>query len=74
MKELTVYSVIVTYADYSTDLDDIFPTEESAIRSAKKLLSQESIIKVEVQKDEVTEQYGRRWKKTVYRETKQELG
>ena len=74
MKEIIVYSVIVTYEDYSDDLDEIYPTRESAIRHAKKLLSQSSIIEVQVNQDSVTEEYGRRWKKTIYRETKASLG
>lgn len=74
MKELIVYAVILTYDDYSQDLDEIYPTEESAIREAKKLLSYRAVIEVQVDEDTVTEEYGRRWKKTVYRETKQALG
>lgn len=74
MKELIVYSVIVTYEDYSDDLDEIYPTRESAIRRAKKLLSQSRIIEVRVNQDVVTEEYGRRWRSTAYRETKQALG
>ena len=73
MKELIVYAVILTYEDYSQDLDEIYPTKESAIRNAKKLLSRDSVIEVQVDEDSVTELYGRRWKKTVYRETKQAL-
>lgn len=73
-KELIVYAVIITYEDYSQDLDDIYPTEESAKKNAQKLLSRNNIIEVQVDEDTVTEEYGRRWKKTVYRETKQALG
>lgn len=74
MKELTVYAVIITYDDYSQDFGNIFPTEESAKRHAQKLLSHNNIIEVQVDEDTVTEEYGRSWKKTVYRETKQALG
>ena len=74
MTELTVYSVIITYGDYTQDLDNIYPSEESAIKSARMRLSQPDIIEVQVNKDAVTEQFGRSWKKTVYRETKQALG
>lgn len=74
MKELIVYAVLVTYDDYSQDLDEIYPTRESATRNAKKLLSHHDVIEVQVDEDSVTELYGRRWKKTVYRETKQALG
>lgn len=74
MKQLTVYSVIITYDDYTQDLDNIYPSEESAVKSARRLLSQPDIIEVQVNKDSVTEQFGRSWKKTVYRETKQALG
>lgn len=74
MKELTVYSVIITYEDYSTDLDDIYPTKESAIKHARKILSRGCVIEVQVNIDSVTEEYGRRYKATVYREVKQALG
>lgn len=73
-KELIVYAVIITYEDYSQDLDNIYPTEESAKRHAQKLLSHNNVIEVQVDEDTVTEEYGRGWKKTVYRETKQKLG
>lgn len=74
MKELTVYSVIIVYEDYTQDLDNIYPSEESAVKYARMLLSQPNIIEVQVNKDSVTEQFGRSWKKTVYREVKQALG
>lgn len=74
MKELIVYSVIITYGDYTDDLENIYPSEESAVKSAKMLLSLPDVIEVEVNKDSVTDRFGRRWKKTVYRETKQALG
>ena len=74
MKELTVYAVILTYEDYSQDMDEIYPTKESAIREAKKRFSHRAVIEVQVDEDTVTEEYGRRWKRTVYRETKQALG
>jgi len=74
MKELIVYAVIITYEDYSQDLDNIYPTKESAKRHAQKLLSHNDVIEVQVDENTVTEEYGRGWKKTVYRETKQALG
>lgn len=73
---LIVYSVIVTYNDdiLSGDLDNIFPTEESAVREAKKIFEHSpSVYGVEVQKEEVTEQYGRHWLRTVYRQTRQDI-
>lgn len=72
--KITVYSVVVTYKDYSQDLDDIYPNQESAIRHAEKLISNPSVIEAQVNKDSVTEEYGRRWVSTVYRVTKQALG
>lgn len=74
MKEIIVYSVVITYEDYTQDLDQIYPTVESAIKKAKTLLSHRNVIEVVVNEDTVTEQYGRGWKKTLYRETKQALG
>lgn len=74
MKELIVYSVISTSGDYTHDLENIYPSEESAVKSAKMLLSMPDIIEVQVNKDSVTDKFGRSWKKTVYRETKQALG
>ena len=71
---LIVYSVIVSYVDdiLSSDLDNIFPTAESAIASAKKIAQSPSVYCVEVQRDEVTEQYGRGWLATIYREKHEE--
>ena len=74
MEKLIVYTVHVTYEDYSYGLDDIFPTRESAIRHAQKRLSLSYIIEVEVDQNVVTEVYGMRWEKTEYIETKQALG
>lgn len=71
---LIVYSVIVSYVDdiLSSDLDNIYPTAESAIASAKKIVQSPSVYSVEVQRDEVTEQYGRGWLSTIYREKHEE--
>ena len=71
---LIVYSVICTYVDdiMQGDVDNIFPTAESAIAHAKKIAASSSIYEVHVNKDEVTEQYGRHWLATVYREKHEE--
>lgn len=71
---LIVYSVIVSYVDdiLSSDLDNIFPTSESAIAAAKKVAQSPSVYRVEVQREEVTEQYGRHWLATVYVEKHEE--
>ena len=71
---LIVYSVIVKYVDdiLSSDLDEIFPTAESAIAHAKKIVKSQSIYSVEVNKDEVTEEYGRHWLATLYSEKHEE--
>ena len=71
---LIVYSVIVSYVDdiLSSDLDNIYPTAESAIASAKKIAKSSSIYRVHVQKDEVTEQYGRGFLATIYEEKHEE--
>lgn len=68
--KLIVYSVILTFTDdiMQGELDNIFPTPESAIKAAKKLGRQDNIYEVEVQKEEVTEEYGRHWLATIYRE------
>ena len=55
MEKLIVYTVHVTYEDYSYGLDDIFPTRESAIRRAQKRLSLSYITEVQVDKNVVTE-------------------
>lgn len=73
---LIVYSVIITYNDdiLSSDLDNIFPTEESAVRAAKKIFEHSpSVYEVEVQKEEVTEQYGRHCLRSVYHQTRQDI-
>jgi len=71
---LIVYSVIVTYVDeiLASDLDNIFPTAESAIASARRIGESPSVYRVEVQKEEVTEKYGRHWLSTVYAEKHEE--
>lgn len=71
---LIVYSVIVSYVDdiLSSELDNIFPTHESAIASAKKIAQSPDVYRVEVQREEVTEQYGRHWLETVYVEKHEE--
>ena len=69
-----VYSVIVTYVDdiLSSDLDNIFPTAESAIAHAKKIANSKDVYRVEVQRDEVTEEFGRGWLATIYTEKHEE--
>ena len=71
---LIVYAVIVSYVDdiFSSDLDNIFPTAESAIAAAKKIAKSPSVYRVHVDKDEVTEQFGRGWLATVYTEKHEE--
>ena len=70
---LIVYAVIITYVDYSNDLDNIFPTKESAIAYAKKIIAKSpSVYRVQVDKDEVTEEFGRGWLNTVYTEEHKE--
>ena len=71
---LIVYSVIVSYVDdiLSSDLDNIFPTQESAIEAAKKIAKSPSVYSVHVNKDEVTEEFGRGWLATVYTEKHEE--
>lgn len=71
---ITVYSVIVTYVDdiMQPDLDDIYPTEDSAIKAAKKIGRQRNCYQVQVNEDLLTEEYGRRWKRTVYEEKHEE--
>lgn len=49
-KELIVYAVIITYEDYSQDLDDIYPTEESAKRHAQKLIDKGALSDEEIEK------------------------
>lgn len=69
---LTVYSVIVTYDDYTEDLDNIFPTAQSAILAAQNIISRSpDVYKVTVQEDDVTEKYGRSWRKTLLTKTKE---
>lgn len=64
---LIVYAVIVTFDDYTEDLDNIFPTAESAIAYAKRIFKQShDIYKVVVDRDDVTEEYGRGWKETIF--------
>ena len=71
---LIIYAVIVKYVDdiLGSDLDQIFPTKESAIAHAKKIARSKSVYQVEVDRDEVTEEYGRSWLSTVYTETHEE--
>ena len=71
---LIVYSVIWTEVDdlLRDELDNIFPTEESAGRSALKIAKQSNIYQVEVYKDEVTEEYGRHPLRLVFREKHEE--
>ena len=69
---LTVYSVIVTYDDYTEDLDNIFPTAQSAILAAQNIFSRSpDVYKVTVQEDDVTEKYGMSWRKTLLTKTKE---
>ena len=69
---LTVYSVIVTYDDYAEDLDNIFPTAQSAILAAQNIISHSpDVYKVTVQEDDVTEKYGMSWRKTLLTKTKE---
>lgn len=64
---LIVYAVIVTYDDYTEDLDNIFPTAESAILHAEDIFNHSpDIYKVVVDKDKVTEEYGRGWLSTIF--------
>lgn len=66
--ELTVFAVIVTYRDYNEDLDNIFPTAQSAILAAEDIINHSpDVIKVVVDEDVVTETYGRGWKKTIFK-------
>ena len=71
---LIVYAVIVSYVDdiLSSELDNIFPTAESAIAAAKKIAQDPGVYNVFVDKDEVTEQYGRGWLATIYKEKHEE--
>ena len=71
---LIVYSVIITYVDdiLGSDLDNIFPTRESAIAHAKKIARYPSVYRVDVNKDEITEEYGRHWLADVYEEKHEE--
>lgn len=69
---LTVYSVIVTYDDYTEDLDNIFPTAQSAILAAQDIINHSpDVYRVTVQEDAVTEKYGRSWRKTLFTKTKE---
>lgn len=72
--KLIAYSLIITYVDdiLGGDLDNVFPTAESAIKHAKKIAQQDSVYCVEVQKEEITEEYGRGWLATLYREKHEE--
>lgn len=70
---LIVYAVIVTYDDYTEDLDNIFPTAESAIAYAKRIFEQSpDIYKVVVDKDKVTEDYGRGWLSTIFTQERED--
>ena len=63
-----VYTVIYSLVDdiMQNEIDNIFPTEASAVAHAKKIAKQQSVYEVQVDKDEVTEEYGRHWLATVY--------
>lgn len=62
-----VYPVIVTYEDYQQDLDNIFPTHESAVAYAKDLFRKcKDIHSIQVNMSEITTQYGLGWLKTLY--------
>lgn len=67
---LIVYAVIYSLVDdiMQNELDNIYPTKESAIRAAQKIGRQSNCYEVQVDKDEVTEEYGRHWLSTVYSE------
>ena len=68
---LTVYSVIVTYDDHTDDLDNIYPTAQSAILAAQNIISRSpDVYKVTVREDDVTEKYGMSWRKTLFTKTK----
>ena len=72
-----VYAVYWRECDdiLQSELDNIFPTAESAIRLAKKIGQQKNIYEVSVSCLEVTEEYGMHCIKDVYREThKERLG
>lgn len=65
MNRVIVYSVIVTYDDYEQDLDNLYASSEAALASARKIIKQpQGVIRVEVQKDEITDT-GRHWLATL---------
>ena len=71
---LIVYAVIVSFVDdiLSSDLYNIFPTAESAVAAAKEIAKSPSVYRVDVDQDEVTEEFGRGWLATVYIEKHEE--
>ena len=70
---LNVFAVIVTYSDYTEDLDNIFPTAESAIAHAKKIFEHSpDIYKVVVDRDMLTEEYGREWMTTIFKQKRED--
>lgn len=72
-----VYSIIVTLTDdlLQNELDNIYPTFESAVRNAKKIGAYSSVYEVSVYLDEVTEELGRQVVRKVYTEKhKERLG
>ncbi len=71
---IIVYAVICSYVDdiFQDDLDNIFPTRESAIAHARRIAASPQCYEVHVDKDELTEECGRHWLATVYREKHEE--
>lgn len=70
MARLIAYGVYVTYLDemLSSDIDNVFPTAESAVRHAKKIIAGPALYEVYVNKIEITEEYGWSYLASVYRE------
>ena len=67
---LKVYTIIYTLCDdiFQNDIDNIYPTAESAIRQAKKIGKQRNCYEVHVDEDLVTEEYGRSFNRQIYEE------
>ena len=64
-----VYPVIATYVDDNfRELNNVYPTAESAIAWAKKIAQDEGICEVEVTRAELTEEYGLHWLADIYEE------
>lgn len=67
---LKVYAVIYTLCDdlLQDELENIYPTAESAIRCAKEIGKQKNCYHVHVDENLLTEEYGRGFSRQVYEE------